>query len=81
MEDIHGNRIPTSSQLYYYLNWFENFIRENSTTIFIDATEGGAKIKGTMIMTLEDAIIKYCNKDINSKDKIGHIIEKREYCI
>jgi hypothetical protein len=78
VEDIHGNRIPTSSQLYYYLNWFENFIRENSTTIFIDATEGGAKIKGTMIMTLEDAIIKYCNKDINAKDKIGHIIEKKE---
>lgn len=77
VEDIYGNRIPTSSQLYYYLNWFENYIKDHSNNTFIDATEGGAKIKGTKIMTLKDTIIKYCDQHINPKDKIKLIMESK----
>lgn len=58
VEDIYGNLIPTSENLNSYRRWIENRIaRENSDKIeFIDATEGGAKIAGTKMMTLQEAI-------------------------
>ena len=57
-EDINGKMVLTSKPFEIYRKWIEKRIeRERNTTIqFIDATEGGAKIRGTKIVTLKEVL-------------------------
>lgn len=59
VEDIHGHIIYTVRDYYYYLKWFEQAVAMYPEVRVIDATEGGAKIAGTEIMTLKDALAEY----------------------
>lgn len=52
--DIHGNFVYTSKSLLIYKNWIENHVTRFPETIFINATEGGALIKGMINMRLEE---------------------------
>ena len=60
VEGIDGSLVSTRFDWYNYLKWFEIYIKNLKTTrndfVVIDATEGGAKINGTEIMTLQAAI-------------------------
>lgn len=68
VEGIDGNPIKSRHDWYIYLKWFENAISETkSTGNVIDATEGGAKIHGTEIMTLKEAIQKFCIQPVDVK--------------
>ena len=78
IEGIHGDRVWTQLKLYQYLQWFNREIRDikqqNRNIKFINATEGGAKIEGTEVMSLQDAITKYCQKQIKTVEKIKNKI-------
>ena len=65
VEDIYGNMIPTDKYYNLFRYWFEDKAHYNPEIQLIDATEGGAKIKGSTILTLREAIDTYC------KEKIG----------
>ena len=58
VEDIKGNPVQTTNAFNEYRLWIENHIcdvRENGCeTVFYDATEGGAKIVGTIVTSLKD---------------------------
>jgi hypothetical protein len=56
VEDIYGNIIQTSKNLYIYLRWIQNRISKEKNIEFIDATEGGARISGTKVMKLSEVI-------------------------
>ena len=56
VEDIHGNMIPTSRTLDMYKEWIEKRIKGIDNIEFIDATEGGARIKGMRVAKLADVI-------------------------
>lgn len=56
---VDGAPVPTIPQLFTYLRQFERQIRGTATPC-IDATEGGALIGGTTLMSLSDAIDAYC---------------------
>lgn len=58
VEDIYGNTVKTSKNLYIYLRWIQNRIYKEEDIQFIDSTEGGAKIKGTKVMRLSEVIDK-----------------------
>jgi hypothetical protein len=73
VEDIYGNSIPTRHDWKFFKLWFEDAISNFSCFDVIDATEGGAKIKGTKIMTLNEAISEYCNQEIDCKKIIDNI--------
>lgn len=70
---VEGNceeLVPTDSILSSYREWFEEFIefwnnRGVEKVRFINATEGGAKIKGTEIMPLKDVIEQECTKTVD----------------
>jgi hypothetical protein len=63
VEGIDGNLIKSRHDWKIYLKWFESSILETKGIgRVIDATEGGAKIHGTEIMTLKDAIDLYCRE-------------------
>lgn len=71
IEDIYGNMVESREEWYRFLLWFENAIQQlPKDNIIIDATEGGAKIHGTKIMTLEEAIEEYCTVDVNCEEVV-----------
>lgn len=73
VEDINGNMIPTRYDWKFFKLWFEDAIENYPEVNVIDATEGGAKIKGTKVMTLNRAISEYCKNEINCKDIMNGI--------
>ena len=65
VEDIYGNPIKTRYDWYVYIKWFEDAVDLFTGEEVIDATEGGAKIKGTTIMTLREVIDRYCKDGVD----------------
>ncbi|MBQ1527265.1 MAG: motility associated factor glycosyltransferase family protein [Lachnospiraceae bacterium] len=64
--DIYGKPIRSSQEFMIYKDWFERRIAENREHIkTIDATEGGAYIEGSEVMTLREAIDNYCSANNN----------------
>ena len=63
--DYQGRQMYTEERLYTYLQQFErDFLRSKAKVI--DATEGGAAKRGTVTMTLAEAISKYCQNPIRA---------------
>lgn len=62
VDDIYGGKVLTETNMNMYREWFEKRIENYKEIEVIDATEGGALIKGTKIMTLQDALKEYCPK-------------------
>lgn len=64
IDGIDGTKVRTRSDWLGYLRWFEHTIesvrQENPEMRVIDATEGGALIRGTEVMTLREAITETC---------------------
>lgn len=56
VKSVDGGIVYATNVFNIYRNWIENEIKKYPGIRFIDATEGGAKIEGTKIMTLKDAI-------------------------
>lgn len=76
VRDIYGNNVLTEKNMDLYRLWFENAIAGNSSLNVIDATEGGALIKGTTIMTLNEAMDIYA---FDKKQNFTNIINKARY--
>lgn len=62
VEDINGEMVQTTEYLNMFRQGMEARILVDQNLV-IDATEGGAKIKGTKIMTFADAIAQYCTEE------------------
>lgn len=56
VEDIHGGKVLTGKNLDIYRKWIEERIAGETACTFIDATEGGAKIKGCKIARLSEVV-------------------------
>jgi hypothetical protein len=69
VEGIDGEMLLTGSNLNQYRTWMEVFFTIFPGRKYIDATEGGAKIKGTEIKTLKDTISEHMKTtyDITAK--------------
>lgn len=67
-EDIYGNQVKTCTIFNLFREYFERRA-EDGKSVLVDATEGGAKIKGSEIMTFREAIDTYCT---GSKEKDMH---------
>lgn len=65
VEGVDGELLDTDFQMWYYKQWFEKFIDKYQDELeVIDATEGGALIKGAKLQPLEECIRQYCTKEI-----------------
>lgn len=64
VKDYNGNLLRSHWVYKLFKEWFEYKITVNPKLEVIDATEGGAYIEGTKILTLEEAISTYCTKPI-----------------
>lgn len=79
VKDIHGNDIPTTFIWKQFLEAYQYFI-EAYEGLCIDATEGGAYIQGTQVMTLDEAIKTYCTQEIpRFRDLVDSLEVEEEY--
>lgn len=62
VKSIEGDIVYTTRVLDGFRKNFEAYIEKEKQIKFINATEGGANIEGTEVMTLEEAINKYAVK-------------------
>lgn len=60
IKDIYGNDVKTDYAMDIYRRWFENQLILHKELEVIDATEGGARIEGTEVMTLQETIDTKC---------------------
>ena len=77
---VPGNyekEVITRDDFRLYLNWYNWYIKgcqESGAKLrVINATEGGAKIQNTEIMTLKEAIEENCTKEFNFEKVINEI--------
>ena len=74
VEGIDGSELKTDFQMWRYKEWFEKIIHMNKDAFrVIDATEGGARIRGTIVQSLHDTIDQECQGDFNAYDIINRI--------
>lgn len=76
---VKGNKerlIKTRGDWAHYLRWYEREISLLPEDIrVINATEGGAYIEGTELMTLQEVADTLCPKDNNIKETIKKVLE------
>lgn len=70
VEGYYGGTVNTLKDFDMFRNWYEVAIRTNEDLKVINATEGGAKIKGATQMSLRDAIGKYDVEPFDFEDVI-----------
>lgn len=74
VEDINGDLLDTDFQMDYYRRWIEKQIEQDQTGLrVIDATEGGAKIKGTVVQSLKDTIEQECKQKVDIRKNLEEI--------
>lgn len=79
--------VPTRGDFEGYRTWFQNFIedwKKHSELRVINATEGGARIAGTEIMTLEEAIDRECGRTVDIAacfDSIKPVFDEKEQTV
>lgn len=74
---VEGNYVPqlkTTKIWNMFLNYYHKDVT-NSKAKVINATEGGAKIFGTELMTFKDAMEKYIGDDIDVLKTIGEKLD------
>ena len=76
---VPGNyveELPTLTNLNEYRKWFEKYIEwwaAGHEVEFINATEGGAKIEGTKLMSLAEVIEQECRKEVDIKSCVDSL--------
>lgn len=61
VEGVSGNLVRSRYDWKEFLTWYQDIIKIYPNLEVIDAKEKGAKIKGSSVMPLKEAIEKYCN--------------------
>lgn len=65
VEGIDGNEVISRTDWISFLKYIEEVIINNPNIRFIDATEGGALIHGTEVLTLKDTIEQLSDADLD----------------
>lgn len=61
----HGGKVRSRYDWIIYKNWFESAIQQRPDVQVIDATEGGALIHGSKVMSLSEVINLYCTQSFS----------------
>lgn len=69
VDGVHGRPVPTIQSFYVYIRQLEQCIHQLSLHV-IDATEGGALLKGTTVMPLEEALEAHGSNETDLRDEL-----------
>lgn len=68
VDDIYGNKVKTTVTFDLFRKTMEDLIKAFPGRTYINATEGGANIKGTTVMPLVEVLDKYSSNGIASNN-------------
>jgi hypothetical protein len=70
VEGVDGNLVRSRYDWYEFITWFNDMIELSPNIIAIDTKKKGAKIKGTVLMSLKEVIDIYGSKDIDIEQAV-----------
>ncbi len=73
IEGYYGDTVYTTWDYNEYRRWFERMIEEENCPEVINATEGGAKIKGAIQMPLQKVLDTYCTREFDFEKAIEEV--------
>ena len=65
VDGYYGEKVLTRGDFKHYLDWYNMRIPEFKDRTIINATEGGAKLKGAIQMSLQAAVDQYCKQEFD----------------
>ena len=63
IDEYYGGKVLSSKDLISFLRWIENFIVDHPNTTFVNATEGGALMKGAVNKPFKEVVDEWQNVD------------------
>lgn len=73
-----GSMVKTRGDWKIYLEWYERVIKMlPEDTRVINATEGGAYIEGTEVMTLREVADRFCTRNLHITEIINNILDDK----
>ncbi|MEC9487911.1 MAG: 6-hydroxymethylpterin diphosphokinase MptE-like protein, partial [Halanaerobium sp.] len=75
VEGINGQEVLSSRSFLTFLRWFEEYIALHPDRHYIDATEGGARIKGTKVLSLLETARDYCQLSYDIGEEIDDLVQ------
>ncbi len=74
---IGGGTVMSDPVFQYYIRWFADYGASKQGIVnLIDATEGGALIKNTEVITFREAIDKYCGDTVDVDKVISGVLSE-----
>lgn len=71
VKSVSDQEIATSRVLLWFKDWIEKRIARDSDRTYINVSQTGARIKGTIEMTLEEAAEAYCSDSMDKSQLSG----------
>lgn len=65
VESVDGGTVKTTLDYYEFIKWFERYMQQYPELKLVDATEGGARLRGAETISFSEAIQKYMITDYN----------------
>ncbi|WP_432662672.1 6-hydroxymethylpterin diphosphokinase MptE-like protein [Wukongibacter baidiensis] len=79
IKGIYGDEVLTDIAFNKFLRWFEKEINcDKSKRLYINATEGGAHIEGTLVKRLKEVLDEHLKKRVDVSKMIKEIYSKRK---
>ena len=81
VDGYYGDPVITRSDFLFYIQWYNSRIPELTDITVVNATEGGAALKGTKQMPFEEAVKQYCISEFDfmtTYAQISYIIQNDE---
>lgn len=69
VDGYHGGQVITRADFKHYIDWYNMRIPQLTDCEVINATEGGAKLKGAIQMPLREVVERYCIQSFEA-DKV-----------
>lgn len=63
VDGYYGDKVMTRGDYKTYIDWYNLRIPQLEDRVIINATEGGAKLKGAIQMPLQEAVDTYCQTE------------------
>jgi hypothetical protein len=76
MLDIFGRPVETTEILASYWNWLTREIQSNPQVRFVNATEGGILREGLEVMSLREALYRFCTEERSISHEIRAIFNQ-----
>lgn len=75
VDGYYGDKVLTRADFKYYIDWYNLRIPQLKDVHVINATEGGAKLKGAEQMSLQEVVNQYCIAECDVATLIKQIPE------